>query len=161
MLCGDMDQINRAPALHIFKLLVTSLILGLGMENGLDACLHVSIGLNVRICVYVYIIIQGYKCVKADITFHVLAQHNCLLEGVDYMDHGLQENGQEIILKADNAEQCQIKCQETSYCVGITFVHQWKKCHLKHIIPGSSFDTKNIGTVSGPKYCGNTRYISY
>ena len=51
MLCGDMDQINRAPALHIFKLLVTSLILGLGMENGLDACLHVSIRLNVRMCV--------------------------------------------------------------------------------------------------------------
>ena len=53
MLCGDMDQINRAPALHIFKLLVTSLILGLGMENGLDACLHVSIRLNVRMRVLI------------------------------------------------------------------------------------------------------------
>ena len=55
MLCGDMDQINMAPALHIFKLLVTSLILGLGMENGLDACLHVSIRLNLCMCIYVNI----------------------------------------------------------------------------------------------------------
>ena len=77
------------------------------------------------------------------------------------MGHGLEENGQEIILNADNAEQCQIKCQETSYCVGITYVHEWQKCHLKHIIPGSSFDTGNIGTVSGPKYCGNITNISY
>ena len=78
------------------------------------------------------------------------------------MGYGLQDgNDQEIILDADNAEECQVKCQETNYCVGITFVHDWKKCHLKHIIPGASFDTKNIGTVSGPKYCGNTRYISY
>ena len=77
------------------------------------------------------------------------------------MGYGLQDgNGQEIIFDADNAEECQVKCQETNYCVGITFVHQWKKCHLKHIIPGSSFDTKNIGTVSGPKYCGNITFIS-
>ena len=46
-LCGDMDQLNMALALHIFKLSGTSLILGLGMENGLGACLHVSIPLNV------------------------------------------------------------------------------------------------------------------
>ena len=77
------------------------------------------------------------------------------------MGHGLEENGQEIILNADNAEQCQIECQETSYCVGITYVHEWQKCHLKHIIPGSSFDTGNIGTVSGPKYCGNITNIPY
>ena len=71
------------------------------------------------------------------------------------------ENGQDIIFNADSAEECQIKCQETNYCVGITFVHDGKWCHLKHIIPSSSFDTKNIGIVSGPKYCGNITYISY
>ena len=53
MRCGDMDQINMVPALHIFKLLVTRLIRGLGMENGLDACLHVSIRLNARMCVLI------------------------------------------------------------------------------------------------------------
>ena len=57
VLCGDMDQINMAPALHIFKLSGTSLILGLGMENGLGACLHVSRPLNVCMCLYVYIAI--------------------------------------------------------------------------------------------------------
>ena len=57
MRCGDMDQINMVPALHIFKLSGTSLILGLGMENGLGACLHVSKRLNVCMCVYDYITI--------------------------------------------------------------------------------------------------------
>ena len=56
-LCGDMDQLNMALALHIFKLSGTSLILGLGMENGLDACLHVSIRVNVWVYICLYFII--------------------------------------------------------------------------------------------------------
>ena len=77
------------------------------------------------------------------------------------MRYGLQdENGQEMILNVDNAEECQLKCHESSYCVGITFVHEAKKCHLKHLIPGSSFDTKNIGTVSGPDILHTFHHLS-
>ena len=60
-LCGDMDQLNMALALHIFKLSGTSLILGLGMENGLGACLHVSIRMNMCICVYVHMCIIPFE----------------------------------------------------------------------------------------------------
>ena len=84
------------------------------------------------------------------------------MDGENYKSNVLEdEAGNKMIyMDVDNAEECQIKCQETAKCVGIMFARDGKGCRLKSIIPISSPDKENIGTVSGPKYCGNLSPIA-
>ena len=94
---------------------------------------------------YRKILIQLFNLYSRIIIF--LVDQNCLLEGIDYQGNDLEA------VDKDTPEECQNKCQETSYCVQFTWVRDAKKCHLKkHLTTPSS--GAHLGCVSGPKYCG-------
>ena len=62
--------------------------------------------------------------------------------------------------ETDTPEKCQELCQKTSDCVQITWLssrlgggERYKQCCMKNVM-NSNYQTV-VGTISGPKKCGN------
>ena len=108
--------------------------------------MNTTFSINYLYCKNIYIISFKKNCPKTCGT-----PNNCFQDNTDYYGSDVK-NGQ---TRANNAQECQTKCQENDACQYFSYdTGGGKKCWLK------TKKTDNIKTdnkrISGPKFCNTT-----